>query len=314
MTVIDFTAAHVEQATLIAKQNYEEERGFVPALPYVDKLPSLTDFAAKNHGVAMMDGNELLGFFCWEGPWDNHFGLCKGIWSPIHAHGTVKQNRAEIYDRLYQSAAKKLISDNVFSHSVSLYEHDTEAIASFFQNGFGGRCVDAVRETTPIMVPLCSGVEFRKADVGDAEVIADMNNRLVKHLHQTPMFFPYSKQFTPADIIKGMSDETYQYFVAVRQNNPLAYIRIQETGENFACDDASMMNISGAYALPEVRGDGVAVGLLSWLMDYLRERGYLRCGVDFECFNFTARKFWLKHFAAYSNSVVRRIDERICLK
>jgi len=51
--------------------------------------------------------------------------------------------------------------------------------------------------------------------------------------------------------------------------------------------------------------------LLSWLMDLLRERGYLRCGVDFECFNYTARRFWLKYFTAYSDSVVRRIDERI---
>ena len=37
MQVIDFTVAHVEQATQIALQNYEEERGFVSALPQVDE-------------------------------------------------------------------------------------------------------------------------------------------------------------------------------------------------------------------------------------------------------------------------------------
>jgi GNAT superfamily N-acetyltransferase len=72
-----------------------------------------------------------------------------------------------------------------------------------------------------------------------------------------------------------------------------------------------MMNITGAYALPEVRGTGVATALLAWLIDWLREHGYERCGVDFESFNYTARNFWLKHFTAYTMGVVRRIDERI---
>ncbi len=38
--------------------------------------------------------------------------------------------------------------------------------------------------------------------------------------------------------------------------------------------------------------------------------GFLRMGVDFESFNPTAYGFWLKHFTAYTYSVVRRVDER----
>ena len=312
MRIVDFSAAHIERAAQIAKDNYEEERGFVPTLPPVGSTPSLAEFAKEGQGVAAEESGELLGYFCWYAPMEPHFGFCKGTWSPMHAHGAIGQNRAEIYDRMYQAAAEKLVPSGVLSHAVTLYAHDAAANGIFFQNGFGGRCVDAIRETHPIAAPNCGGFSFRQAEESDAEAIAEMNNGLIGHLHQSPIFLPYFGVFSGSDIQNSMRAKEYQYFIAVDQNAPVAYIRLQEAGENFACDDAGMMNISGAYAKPMVRGKGVAEGLLSFLMDWLRKRGYSRCGVDFESFNFTARKFWLKYFTAYTISVVRRIDERIC--
>jgi len=297
MQITNFTAAHTESAARIAKQNYNEERQFVPELPFVDTLPDLTGFA---DGVAAVNGDELLGYFCWYAPFDNHFGNCKGTWSPIHAHGSVCQNRADIYDRLYQAAAERLVADGVFSHAVTLYEHDASANASFSFNGFGRRCIDAIRETIPIISPPCVGVTFREAMQSDAETIAEMSNATAIHLSGSPMFMPN---------FGGTVDEK-QCFVAVIDNKPVAYYKIQQSAETFVSDDPSVMNITGAYCQPKFRGQGIAVSLLSFLMDHLRERGYTRCGVDFESFNYTGRKFWLKYFTAYTNSVVRRIDER----
>jgi len=311
MQIIDFSTAHIEQAAQIALQNYMDERLHVPSLPQVDAVPDLAEFAENKRGVAAIDGGKLLGFHCWSEPRNGFFGQCKGTWTPMHAHGAAKENSADIYDRLYQIAAERLVAEEVFSHSVTLYEHDTEAVNMFFQNGFGGRFVDAIRDTSPIDAPICDGLSFRQARSDDTEDIARMNNRLIAHLRGTPMFLPFFKEFTDADIENGMKSGDYQYFLAFDRNRPVAYIRLQPEGENFACDDPEMMNISGAYALPEVQGKGVTARLLSWLLDWLRERGYSRCGVDFECFNYTARKFWLKYFTAYTTGVVRRIDERI---
>ena len=50
--IIDFTAAHIEQAKCIAKQNYEAERRVVPALPPVDTVPDLTPYAENGLSVA----------------------------------------------------------------------------------------------------------------------------------------------------------------------------------------------------------------------------------------------------------------------
>lgn len=87
--ILDFERKHIEKAQEIAMMNYNEERELVSSLPYLDKLLSLEYFAENNLGVIALEDDELLGFFCWFKPWDNHFGLCKGTCSLINAHGAV---------------------------------------------------------------------------------------------------------------------------------------------------------------------------------------------------------------------------------
>jgi len=309
--IYDFDYNHIEEAHKISMMNYNEERASVSALPALDKLPGLEDYAKNSCGIVAMDNDSLLGFLCWEGPWDNLFGLSKGVFSDVYAHGAILQNRAEIYDRLYQSAAEQWVNNDVFTHCVTLYEHDTEANYIFAQNGFGRRCVDAIRETTPIAMPICEGITFRQAIKDDAEFLTMAANDVGIHLSKSPSFMPYSGPDTIESTIEGLENGEYPSFIAFENDRPVAYLCIRKSGENFASDDASVMNICGAYALPEVRGRGISAGLLSWLMDWLRECGYSRCGVDYECFNYTSRKFWSKYFMPYTNGAFRRIDERI---
>jgi len=308
MRIIDFTIDHLAQAERLAKINYEEERAAVPALPPVDKLPDFMEFTLKR-GVAAVGKHGLLGFFCWYEPWERLFGLSKGVWSPVHAHGVVEKGRAEIYARLYQAAADLLVNDGVFCHSVTLYEHDAAACGSFVLNGFGLRCVDAIRETQPIIIQPPAGAAFKQAGTGDVEILTEMRNATGVHLSTSPMFMPHTP-VSAEETEREMKNGKF-YFLAYYNERPAAYIRVQETGETFAAADNSVMNITGAYAFPEFRGTSLTAGLLAWLMDWLRERGVPRCGVDFECFNYTGRKFWLKYFTAYTRGVVRRIDERI---
>ena len=125
------------------------------------------------------------------------------------------------------------------------------------------------------------------------------------------MFIPL---FFQRDIqqVKEENERRGSRFFAIKVNGEtVAFIEIMASGENFACEDTGMMNICGAYMLPEYRFSGMFTKLLSFLMDTLGAEGYTRCGVDSESFNPTARGFWLKHFTPYTYTVVRRIDERI---
>jgi GNAT superfamily N-acetyltransferase len=305
----------VEQATRIALANYEEERTSVPVLPPVRVLPDLSQFADNKLGVAAFENGQMVGFLCCYNPREHHFGLTKGTFSPIHAHGTVKDNRPVIYSKLYQAAAELWVQEGVLSHAIALYAHDLGAVQSFFWNGFGLRCVDAIR---PVEMLICErktpDYEFFELPSAETPKLLPLKNRLITHLAQSPMFLPNS-QFTEAEMVETARRRDSRFFCTRRKDDTdgiIAYIGLMESGENFACDDPLMVNICGACMLRQYRGSGLYTELLAFLLQTLKAEGYTRLGVDFESFNPTARRFWLKYFTPYTYSVARRIDERIC--
>jgi GNAT superfamily N-acetyltransferase len=332
----EFTEGHIEQATRIAMANYEEERASVPVLPPVSVFPDLSRFADNRLGVAAFEDGQMVGFLCCYNPREHHFGLTRGTFSPIHAHGTVKTNRRMIYSRLYQAAAELWVQKGILSHAIALYAHNAEAVQSFFWNGFGLRCIDAIRPVEKLTCErktssraarnLCvstveiltcereTGYESFELPSAEASKLLPLKNLLITHLAQSPMFLPNS-QFTEAEMVETARRRNSRFFCAKRKDDTdgiIAYIELMESGENFACDDPLMVNICGACMLPQYRGSGLYTELLAFLLQTLKAEGYTRLGVDFESFNPTARGFWLRYFTPYTYSVARRIDERIC--
>ena len=310
MTVTDFTATHAEEARRIAMQNYEAQRGFVPALPPIDAVPDLVEFADNGMGVAAIDGGEMLGFLCAYLPVDNVFGTTdvKGAWSPVHAHAAVEDGRGMIYKRMYQAAAEKWVRAGAVSHAITLYAHDKTGLDSFFQYAFGLRFVDAIRMTDHLGERGPDVYRFAELGRKEAGKIAALRNLLIDHLGQSPCFLRYPHT-SERDVLDRAVRENLRIFTAADADKIIGYIEITASGENFVCDAPDMMNICGAYLLPEYHGKGIHTGLLSYLADKLKGEDYTRLGVDFESINPTAWGFWLKYFDAFTHSIVRRIDE-----
>jgi len=311
MQIVDFAAAHVEQAAHIAKQNYEEERGLVPALPPIENVPDLTRFAQNGLGVAAFEGGEMVGFLCalkpWVNAWDNP--RLNHVFSPMGANGTVPQNRAKIYARLYQAAGEKWAKAGAASHGVCLYAHDAEGQAQFFRYGFGMRCVDAIREMEPTACPPCEGYAFAELAPEEVPAVYPLDLLLNRPQRESP-FFMNRKPSTPESFVSLYARQSSRFFGARHKGKLCAYMKILSDGETFITGYPDYIHIGGAYCLPEHRGRGVYQNLLNLVLLTLRNEGITRLGVDFESFNPTAYGFWLKYFDAYTHSVVRRIDER----
>ncbi|MDF2588941.1 MAG: putative glycosyl hydrolase [Anaerocolumna sp.] len=310
MQIVDFKHDHMEEAMKIARMNYEEERQQVKTLPNIDILPDLYHFTDNNLGVAAFEGNKMVGFMGCYSPIDNAWGTTyvKGTFSPIHAHGAIDEKRDKIYSLLYQAAANKWVKEGIVSHAIGLYAHDTKTLNNFFYNGFGLRCIDAIRplDDIPLMEGTkCEYTELKKDEFNKLHI---HQNALISHLGSSPIFMTYPPK-SEEEFLGGITEST-RFFAAKVNGESIAYIKIDLEGENFACEDTSMMNICGAYCLPEHRGNGISNNLLSFLVSSLKLEGFSRLGVDFESFNPTARGFWLKYFTPYTNSVVRRIDEK----
>jgi len=329
--IIDFTKEHIEAAKKIALENYEEERKKVISLPEVKEIPDLMHFADNQLGVSAFEGEKMLGYLCAYFPMDNAFGttFVKGTFSPMHAHGVIqtsntsqldrmdtvcKYSKEQIYSKMYQKAADKWVKAGILIHTIALYAHDEEAIHSFFFNGFGLRCIDAIRPMEGITEKsehpdsITEDLIYQEVPRDEWKYMVDMNNQLISHLSHSPIFMNY-ELLDEKEFYRKKSQDSL-YFAVKRYDKYIAYIYITKEGETFITKDSSMVNINGAYCDIEYRGSGIYHNLLAYTIQTLKKEGYTRLGVDFESFNPTARGFWLKNFEAYTSSVVRRIDDK----
>lgn len=307
-----FERRHREEAAALALAGYREERRLVKELPQECELPDLTGFAENGLGVAAFEGKKMVGFLCACDPFDNAFRAtdARGVFSPMGANAAVSENRAGIYAAMYQAAGAKWVQAGAVSHAVCLYAHEEEVQRQFYRYGFGLRCIDAVRPMELIECKPCTGYAFAQLPNTECRLVYPLYLALHSHYRESPFFMDREPE-TPEEFLASSMREDVRYFVAERNGKLCAYLKIAASGETFAARGNDYRHIRGAYCLPEHRGRGVYQNLLNFAIAALKKEGYARLGVNFESFNPTGRGFWLKYFAAYTHSVVRRIDERI---
>lgn len=311
MKIADFTRDYIPDALALARANYQEERQQVSVLPPVDTLPDLTGFADNGLGAVALEEGRLIGFLGFYPPRDEVYTTyARGTFSPIEAHGAQREKRGEIYQRLYQAAAEKLVERGVSNHSIGLYAHDTEAIKALYTYGFGLRCMDAMRPMQKIECPPCPGYAYGELPAQEKNRLLPLKNLLIRHLGESPAFMSYPP-LTVTELEKEHDHRQARYFCAYHGADLVAFLEASDDWENFASAETSVKNICGAFCLPEHRGKGLYQNLLNHAIAVLKGEGYPRLGVDFESINPTAAGFWLKYFQAYTHGVVRQIDEKI---
>jgi len=308
--IVKFDKSHIEGARELALANYNEEKAAVVGLPSVAEIPAdaYEEFVENGLGVAMLDGDSLLGFLCCDDPWENAFGTGAGsVLVPIHGHGTVAEKRTMIYKKLYQAAAEIWVGKGIVYHTIGLYTHDLHAIAMFFPCGFGIRHIDATRPMTNFVHEVCEAVVFEELAKADVAKIRDMRKALNDHLGESPCFASLSAANFDSWIARAEARDS-RVFVALQGPEPIAYIEVTKDGENFATYDDKMQSICGAFCVPRLRGKGIMQGLLNHVISQLNNDGISSLGVDFESFNLASYGFWMKYFTTYIYYVARRIN------
>ncbi len=309
MIIKDLTIEMTEDARILLKENFEEARDNHSSIPN-DVLIPLSEILFTNHlGAAAFEDGKMIGFLSGFGPWGPVFCTkdTMGVYSPLHAHAAVKENRKRIYQRLYQAAAEKWAQAGAASHTITLYDPDEDAKEAFFEYGFGKRCVDLMRSTDGMEVSF-ENLEFSELLKEEGKQIRHLRRALNTHLSKSPAFMKSDEKVIESWLDKREADPP-RTFIAKMNGEICAYIEIQDEGENFITAHPFVQNICGAYCLPEFRGQNIASALLNFVLDVLKRENIPLLGVDCESINPTAIHFWKKHFTPYTQSLVRRIDE-----
>ncbi len=309
MQLVDFSKNLIPQAHALVLDNYREARAVLPVLPEKVEIPTLEYLTENGLSVAAVENGRLLGFLGAYGPWKPVFCTpdTQGVFSPLHAHAVEKQQRVRLWRLLYQAAAEKWARAGAASYAITLYAHDDLAREAMYMYGFGVRCLDLMRPMTDD-IGAAGNWHCCELDASRQEELTALRRELAEHLAQSPSFMRHDPRFLEEWLNKKKTVQC-RVFAAMDRGRIIAYMELQEDGENFAACTQGTMNICGTYCRKEYRGTGAAQAVLKYLINTLREEKCSRLGVDCESFNPTALGFWSKYFDAYTHSVVRRIDE-----
>ncbi len=309
MIIKDLTLEMTEDARILLKENFEEARRSHPILPDDVYIPSVEQLFTNCLGSAAYEDDKMIGFLSGFGPWGPVFCTkdAMGVYSPLHAHAAVRENRKGIYQMLYQAAAEKWARMGAASHTITLYDPDEDAKEAFFEYGFGKRCVDLMRTTDGMNIS-SKKMEFSELSKSDGTQIRHLRRALNQHLSKSPAFMKTDENVIENWLDKREADPP-RVFIAEMDGEICAYMEVQDEGENFITAHPSIMNICGAYCLPEFRGQNIASALLNFILETLKRENMPLIGVDCESINPTAIHFWKKYFTPYTQSLVRRIDE-----
>lgn len=310
MKIVPFLKEHVEAAQALALQNYNEERESVMILPAFEATPTLDKFAENGLGAAALEDGKLIGFLCGCAPWKGGMGAGKNVlctFSPVHAHGAVKENRTRIYQNLYAAAAETWVQNGILMHGVALYAHDEDAVRAFFEYGFGKRCMDLICTTEGGKTMPETELHFAERTGERRAELRVLRRALRTHMAQSPCFMAETEAETEAYLRRAETDGR-RTFTAEKDGEIIALLDITESGENFSTEFENMWNICDAYCVPEHRGTGAMRGLLEHMKTALKAESISLLGVDCESINPAANRFWQKFFAPYTCSVTRRIE------
>jgi GNAT superfamily N-acetyltransferase len=318
INVIPLTKEHLEAAAALVMARYREGRKDNPLWPdkyrkAEDVLPLFAYNRGEQVGVAAQRGGETVGFMV-SFPWDN-FGV-PVAWVPDWSHGAAAEGRGDLYRRMYTALAKRWVAEGRLKHCAVTYTYERDVLEAFYSLGFGMHGLDAMRgmEAVP---GLAEGITIRKAGPEDIDLLMELRWLLSGHLRQSPAFafFPDAAvDAGAADFEKQVNDDSTAAFLAQQDGEIIGAMRVVPSSQadfKLPVFDDGACSINMAYTREDRRGKGVATALLNAVLAWGREKGYKRCGVDFESANMPGSRFWLKHFTPASYGLTRFVDRRV---
>ena len=310
---------YMDQAILLAQENYEIEQQQVAALynkNYKEDITqAVTGIFENEMGYMALDGDVLIGYLAFPNSWKETDAI-HGTYSPVCGYAIkAGVDRAKIISQLFQRSSEDLIKRGVGRYQITVYAHDSDVIESYVFNQFGILCTDAIKMIqTRFCDALDGSVQYKELTKNeikkDAYQLIALWRELVKHLQSSPTYY-LGAEFTDEVYLDHILNEDTRLFVAKDQDRIIGIVDCSKDGNHFATQDEETMNIGDLYVVKSYRGKQIAQSLLQYASDELKKSGCLRLWVEHGTTNPTALRFWDRYFSRYTVTLTRHIDERV---
>ncbi|MBN1342767.1 MAG: GNAT family N-acetyltransferase [Phycisphaerae bacterium] len=136
-----------------------------------------------------------------------------------------------------------------------------------------------------------------------------MAGELQMYLTQPPILLHQDDGPNYEDVLSQIRSGRSPTWLAYQNGQAVALLGLGPANPS-ACNvihDDGTVSVYRAFVREEARGSGIGTALLASAIDWARSNGLARCAVDFEPQNVRGRRFWLRHFDAICQTVLRHI-------
>jgi GNAT superfamily N-acetyltransferase len=309
-----FTPKYLEPAVELFIRNYRDERANNPLLPSrasdePEWILEILKPLVANPGVAVLQDNQLNGYMI-----TGFFFPFKGqnaVLVPVFCHGSVTQDRQELYQRMYMELAGEWARKGKHLHIINHFAHDSILQETLFQLGFGAFVTERLRDLTPVKninsVKISEETDYRK--------LVDIQIEHMQYYPNSPIFISKKDKIRNAgpDLESHLKNGDV-FLVYYEGSSPGAYFIVGDstTGkEGFLLQKTGTVQIKSAYAQPHLQGKGIGKAMLQAAVEWAQQHGYRRLMVEHETANYYGGNFWRKHFHPYLYFSLRYIENTV---
>lgn len=292
--------------------NQYDEKSYLPLDFFHETIDGkINSLLEQGIGCFMIENDQLTGWMIGY-PVDEFWGEYPGVYVPAFGHFSKNKRNHKAYERLYTFAAKVWLEHNCVHQAISYYLPNDFFKETFYQLGFGLRCVDGIA-SLPIAVDSKTIKDYSvyKMELSNIDEIIHLQKGLEKHFLKSPIMMFTEKEDSKQYLESWMNKENRHLWCIKINDKAIGFMKIEDHGETLISGSKTMMNITGAFIDPKYRSQGLAEALLNEISKWLTDHGYEYLGVDYESFNVPGAHFWRRYFKDYRHSVARHIDERL---
>lgn len=310
--------AHYAEAT----SHFPDLRPFISMKATIEE--QLKHLILQQYGVAWCVDGDVLAYMTGYSGIESMKGSQAGAYTPEIGHGLKAGQSINLYHDLMQALWANWLPMGVKTHGLSYLAHQTAVRDFCFDMAYGKIVEDGILALNQADKALGSKgnlstqepLRIRRAEKDDLEVLWRWEVGLIKALNENPIFrygeIPsleevtqrYKGAFIGRDVLTLVAEGPKGVLGAIRghygdSTNSVWAIH----KDNFAIDYL--------WVEPDTRKQKVAQALLGALKGEALSCGMTTLSVDYETHNMKAKAFWRKHFTVFSESVLRKIDDRI---
>lgn len=311
-----FAERHIEEAACLFTSAYRHLRASISLLPCCHEAPAaimplLSDMVAHHSGVVAIADGQMVGYLCgiqipeFKSPYP-------GVYCPEWANAVVPGREDDVYTALFSRISPYWAHAGAVSFAVTVLAMNQSAINVWNWNGFGLAVIDAICPPGPIGISAPKDLLIRRATSDDLMAITSLLNDHNRYMQTPPVSLLVSNDISADSILNKINRSDHAIWIAEMHEETVGLLEAagSVSGASHIVSGDRGIGIKCAHVLPKWRGQGIATALLNTAFTWARAQGIERCSVDFESFNPTARRFWLRYFTPVCFSLVRRFDER----